>query len=1201
MEKRKERKRDHEILQQELDCSQNVCLEPKHKIFLSHSGAQKNFTAQLCEDLIGVSHFPFFDKRLDSLPKGEEFPPLLLKAARQCRLAILVLSEDFFTRSKWPMLELSEFVQAQAVDNRSLKLLPLYFGLKLNELKDAGNQKRWRETWERWAEGDGRIDVGKWVHALSRVLGPVNGMEYDGVDEVAFRKNVVAAVCKSIPPDVKYDVSHVQALPRLCKAVSEKMDEIHGRDGCRVLGLFGTAGMGKTTLSKVLCSENFGEFGGRVCHVEFSGNNYVELRKKVLRELTGASQEHLPNEADKLLDMLKSRMHHQRVFSIFDNVLSEDDIDEVKMYLDIEYVQDSKVLVTSRSLDVLKSLGLRECDCMGTPELEEHDATSALLYYAGSNHKDFNESQLDIIKRCVEVCKFTKTDIGGSECGSSAYHYLPLALKVWGTQLGHVSKDPMSWVESLKTLNEHKFNRFEEQVHPLFSLLRQGYDKLGVKEQHIFLDLVIFFPRRAPFDCTDYSIVEWLSIIHGCSEGRIGRSLNALKRKALLEDSVKDGSAIKIHDLYLEFARVEAQAGPFDRRRVLLEWNGADIPREFLKKPVGGFWHSLERLGLCKSEVESLKKERLDRCCNVELLQLYDCHKLVEVDVGGMENLLVLDIVGCQRLGGKLRGVEKLENLAWLRLRDIDEGLAPFLLDLSCLSALQVLHLSCVLWEHKSTVPPDLSGCINLLELTMDGFHNLESLPNLSNLSKLEKISFRYATEAISVFGLNWLTKLKVLDLYWCPKVTELPGLCDLIALETLNFTDVGLSEIIGLEKLGHLRNLTVSSCRNLTSLVGLEYLTSLRRLDASESKKLQSLPDCSNLKELEVVNLSRSGICILPSDFERLAKHRILNIEGCVGLFEPLVVWLLNQQRAIALDSLMDHLELPEESSEGLTDCRKEYLYDLKKRMWNSIQAEEYSWSNIREAFPETNCFWGNMSGVFVEANHTWSKIREVFAHYMEEVVLLRPNNSHLTLVNPKFCENEILPGACMLEDYIGSVMTLLCNHDDMGILSLVVAKYAKYAASEQKPRSSKWLSWLSGDYLPGKMDSDRIQRVCQSILRFLEVLYHQLEANTKAMGREKDHLISCVQFILQHVTMSDEMALEFTNLNMLEFIQRCPNSWGLDYIRRWYFQTVSARIENSLRVQAVGEQVCNPLKKSLEWSSGVLTLPDPMEVTWL
>ena len=91
----------------------NPRLEPKHKIFLSHSGTQKNFTAQLCEDLIRVSHFPFFDKRPDSLPKGKEFPSLLFKAARQCWVAILVLPEEFFTRSKWPMVELNEFVQAQ--------------------------------------------------------------------------------------------------------------------------------------------------------------------------------------------------------------------------------------------------------------------------------------------------------------------------------------------------------------------------------------------------------------------------------------------------------------------------------------------------------------------------------------------------------------------------------------------------------------------------------------------------------------------------------------------------------------------------------------------------------------------------------------------------------------------------------------------------------------------------------------------------------------------------------------------------------------------------------------------------------------------------------------------------------------------------------------------------------------------------------
>jgi hypothetical protein len=40
------------------------------------------------------------------------------------------------------------------------------------------------------------------------------------------------------------------------------------RVGARVLGLSGTSGVGKTTLSKALCDYFFGEFLGRVCYVD---------------------------------------------------------------------------------------------------------------------------------------------------------------------------------------------------------------------------------------------------------------------------------------------------------------------------------------------------------------------------------------------------------------------------------------------------------------------------------------------------------------------------------------------------------------------------------------------------------------------------------------------------------------------------------------------------------------------------------------------------------------------------------------------------------------------------------------------------------------------------------------------------------------------------------------------------------------------
>ena len=189
-----------------------------HKIFLSHSGCQKEFVEQLCVDLESRHRFPFFDKRSSSLPKGERFPDLIKAAVAQCEMMVVVVSEEYFT-SKWPIIELNGFMQA-AKKSKTLKILPLFFGLNVDEFSDSDRQEKWFKKWETMAKDDKRIDMDEWKESL-KWFGGFNGLVYDrhSKEVVAYRKTIVSNICKAIPSDIKYDESHVQGRSKLCQVI----------------------------------------------------------------------------------------------------------------------------------------------------------------------------------------------------------------------------------------------------------------------------------------------------------------------------------------------------------------------------------------------------------------------------------------------------------------------------------------------------------------------------------------------------------------------------------------------------------------------------------------------------------------------------------------------------------------------------------------------------------------------------------------------------------------------------------------------------------------------------------------------------------------------------------------------------------------------------------------------------------------------
>jgi hypothetical protein len=106
------------------------------------------------------------------------------------------------------MLELTTMVKSLK-QNPEYKILPVFYGITSKEFNDPENHKRWLLVWADWANRDSRIILKEWMAALTVVCG-INGLSFHSVNgEVAFRRAIVEAICRIVPPAT--DDSHTDS------------------------------------------------------------------------------------------------------------------------------------------------------------------------------------------------------------------------------------------------------------------------------------------------------------------------------------------------------------------------------------------------------------------------------------------------------------------------------------------------------------------------------------------------------------------------------------------------------------------------------------------------------------------------------------------------------------------------------------------------------------------------------------------------------------------------------------------------------------------------------------------------------------------------------------------------------------------------------------------------------------------------------
>eukprot|EP01018_Ginkgo_biloba_P036865 Gb_09826 [translate_table: standard] len=216
------------------------------------------------------------------------------------------------------MMEVQTFLDAQTSGrNPHLKIIPLFFRLPCKDFK--ARALNWVQKWKAWAISDDHINVVKWKEAVQK-LKRIKGIEFQlGMTKVAYRRSIVQTICELVPTDNRTDLTYIHGIQRILKIMKPVMENLP----CRATGV----GKGARLF-------------GISCHIQLGvGFSIVELQKKVLTELTQASNEWLEEltNSDIGQKYAKEHMTEHKVFLALDNVSDTQSLQDKDMVATSDY------------------------------------------------------------------------------------------------------------------------------------------------------------------------------------------------------------------------------------------------------------------------------------------------------------------------------------------------------------------------------------------------------------------------------------------------------------------------------------------------------------------------------------------------------------------------------------------------------------------------------------------------------------------------------------------------------------------------------------------------------------------------------------------------------------------------------------------------------------------------------------------------
>ncbi|XP_023643303.1 probable disease resistance protein RPP1 [Capsella rubella] len=685
-----------------------------HDIFPSFHGkdVRKNFLSHVLKEFERKGINSFVDNEME---RGDFIGPELKRAIRESKIIVVLLSKNYAS-SSWCLEELAEIMKKES----GQKVITIFYGVEpIDVRKQKGD---FGKVFKKTCKGKGKEKVHTWTIALKGVA-TIAGYDFSNwfVDnEAAMIENIAAYISNKLNhliPSRDFDrlIGMEAHMSRINQFLHPDLDEV------RMIGIWGPAGIGKTTIARFLFNKIFGGFQNsafmenikgsypRPCLNEYGAQR--QLQKEMLSQMF-----HQENIVIPHLGVARGRLGDRKVLLVLDDVDRLAQLEALAKNVQW-FGPRSLIIITTEYLRLLQAHKIEHIYKVDFPSNNEALQMFCKYAFNQKSPKDgFNELACEIAYR-----------VGN----------LPLGLKVIGSHFLGLPKEewPME-VSRLRTTLDRDIE----------SILKFSYDALCDEDKDLFLHIACFFNSMDIKKVEEY-LAE--------SFDHVGQRLHVLADKSLIyielfmNELFIMQNRIRMHNMLAQLGKKIVQSGKLRQRRFLFDHK--DICEVLIDTT-----RMTSVVGIYSNYQLNVSEKAFEGMSNLQFLRVsYDRdHQNSISSMGPLSfispNLRLLD----------------LSDFPMTRLRFMNN--LKFLVEFSMVdSKLEKL------WDGTKILR-------NLKRMNLKNSKNLKELPNLSTATNLERLYLNGCSSLVELpSSIVNATSLHYLNLSDCSSLVSLPQLSD--------------------------------------------------------------------------------------------------------------------------------------------------------------------------------------------------------------------------------------------------------------------------------------------------------------------------------------------------------------------------------------------------------------------------------------